>query len=384
LNEFEFFYTVYADGRRVAGGDLPGLECPPGETVSIEVPVNEVFSEPGIEYFFNVYARIKSGSGMLPTGYVVASEQFDLPYTELKEMTRPGQGPGLQLTETEDRIKVAGNNFYASIGKNSGTLDSYVYDYKELILQAPIPYFWREPNDNDHGFGMAKRMKQWKLASENRVLKNIEVLNADTRQIEVKAEFELPDIYSTYDILYTIDMDGELSLTASLHIGDSALPDMPRFGFYMEMDGSFDDLKWYGRGPFENYVDRKTAAFVGLYGGKVADQHVSYIRPQENGNKCDVRWMKLMDSRGNGLTFSSDGLIEFTVQHYRPEDITQETRSSGMHSVDVPKRKMIGINLDLFQMGVGGNNSWGARPIEKYRYPAKDYSFTMQITPVAR
>jgi beta-galactosidase len=383
LNEFDFFYTVYADGRRIAGGDLPGVDCPPGETVSMEVPLDEVFSEPGIEYFYNVYARIKSGSGMLPTGYIVASEQFDLPYTELQEMTRPGQNPGLKLTETEDRIKVAGNNFYASIGKNSGTLESYVYAYKDMILKAPIPYFWREPTDNDHGFGMANRMKQWRLASESRVLKNIEVLASNTREVEVKAEFELPDI-STYEIIYSIDMDGELSLTASLYIGDSALPDMPRFGFYMEMDGSFDDLKWYGRGPFENYIDRKTAAFVGLYGGKVADQHVSYIRPQENANKCDVRWMKLMDSRGNGLIFSASGLFEFTVQHYRPEDIAQETRSSGMHSVDIPHRKMIGINLDLFQMGVGGNNSWGARPIEKYRYPAKDYSFTLQIKPVAK
>jgi beta-galactosidase len=229
---------------------------------------------------------------------------------------------------------------------------------------------------------MASRMHQWKDASENRILKSIEVVNASTRKVEVKVEYEMPGIYSYYDILYIIDMDGELSLSASLHIGDSALPDMPRFGFYMEMDGRFDDLSWYGRGPFENYIDRKTAAFVGLYGGKVADQHVSYIRPQENGNKCDVRWMKLTDPLGDGLHFSADSNFEFTVQHYRPQDIAQETRSSGMHSVDVPKRKMIGINLDLFQMGVGGNNSWGARPIEQYRFPADDYSFTLRIKPV--
>ena len=179
-------------------------------------------------------------------------------------------------------------------------------------------------------------------------------------------------------------MEGEITLTASLHPGDSILPDMPRFGLYMEMPGSFDNIRWFGRGPFENYVDRKTAAFVGLYGGKVEDQHVSYIRPQENGNRCDVRWMRLTDHAGDGLQFQADSLFEFSVHHYRPADIAQETRESGMHSIDVPRRYMVAINLDLFQMGVGGNNSWGARPIEKYRFPAREYTFELKISLVGR
>ena len=179
-------------------------------------------------------------------------------------------------------------------------------------------------------------------------------------------------------------MDGEITLTGRLLPGDSALPDMPRFGFYMEMNGSVDELDWFGRGPFENYIDRKTAAFIGLYGGKGADQHFSYIRPQENGNKCDVRWMKLTDQSGTGLHFSAETPFEFTVQHYRPSDIAQENRQSNKHSIDVPKRNMVGINLDLFQMGVGGNDSWGARPIEKYRFPAKEYTFELKIKPVVK
>ena len=253
-----------------------------------------------------------------------------------------------------------------------------------MMLKAPLPYFWREPSDNDHGFRMYKRMLPWKEASQNRILKDFAVLKADSRLVEIQLEYELPDVYSSYLLNYKIDMDGEVCMTATFQPGDSILPDMPRFGFYMEMNGAFDNVQWFGRGPFENYIDRKTAAFVGVYGGKVEDQHVSYIRPQENGNKCDVRWMRLTDKHGDGLYFSSDSLFEFTVQHYRPADIAQETRGSGMHSNDVPRRNMVAINLDLFQMGVGGNNSWGARPLEQYRFPAKEYTFELKIKPASR
>jgi len=383
LNEFDFFYSISANGRKITNGDLPSIDCPPGETASFDMPLNEAFTEPGIEYFFNVYARIKNGSGMLPTSYIIASEQFEMPYAGMREMSRPGT-VGLQNSETEETYTVKGQLFIISFNKDNGELESYNYGFKDLILSAPVPYFWREPTDNDHGFRMNKRMMPWKKASENRVLKEFKVIKADTRQVEVQAVYELPDVYSSYTINYLIDMAGELIMTARLFPGDSILPDMPRFGFYMEMNGTFDNLKWFGRGPFENYVDRKTAAFVGLYGTTVADQHVSYIRPQENGNRCDVRWMRLTDKLGDGFIFSAESLFEFTVQNYRPSDIEQETRASQMHSIDIPKRNMVAINLDLFQMGVGGNNSWGARPIEKYRYPAKEYTFELKIKPVIR
>ena len=381
LNEFEFFYSITANGRTVTSQVFPVMDCPPGETVSINIPQNEAFTEPGIEYFFNIYAKIRKGSGLLPTGYVIASEQFEMPYMSFREMPAPGL-KGLEKSETEKLIMVKGDLFIITFNKELGKIENYTYDFKDLMINSPEPYFWREPTDNDHGFRMAKRMHVWKQASENQILKDFRVIRANTREVLLQADFELPDVYSDYTIQYLIDMDGEVTMTGQLLPGDSTLPDMPRFGFYMEMNGSFDNVNWFGRGPFENYIDRKTAAFVGLYGGKVADQHISYIRPQENGNKCDVRWMSLTDRMGDGLSFSADSLLEFTVQNYRPADISQEGRDSQMHSVDVPRRNMVAIHLDKFQMGVGGNNSWGARPIEKYRYPAKDYTFELKINPV--
>ncbi len=384
LEQFDFYYTILANGRAVSKGRIPTVKCAPGETVSIDIPQNEIYTEPGIEYFFNIFMADRDGHGLIPKGHILASEQIPLPYRPARAMPVPGPPHGLKLTETDKDLYLAAENFNVTINKEDGSLTDFTYRDKSLILSAPVPYFWREPTDNDHGFGMVKRMGVWKKASENRVLKSFEVIDSDTRELRVKVEYSLPDIYSEYSILYSISMYGELSLEATLHPGDSVLPDMPRFGFYMEMPGRYDELEWFGRGPFENYIDRKTAAFVGLYKGKVADQHVSYIRPQENGNKCDVRWMSLTDENGYGLEFSSATHFEFTVQNYRPEDIAQETRETGMHSVDVPKRDMIGINLDRFQMGVGGNNSWGARPIEKYRYPARAYTFELKIEPIVR
>jgi beta-galactosidase len=384
LDEYDFYYTIVADGRHISKGRIPGISCDPGETVSIDIPENEAFTEPGVEYFFNIYMTQREESGVIPAGVTLASEQIALPYQPVREMPAPGPPHGLETSEIDNSIIVSGQNFSISLDKKNGGLDAYYYGDDNYLLAAPVPYFWREPNDNDHGYGMFKRLNVWQRASNNRVLENMEILESDSRELKIKADYSLPDVYSAYSIIYSIDMFGDVELEATLYPGDSILPDMPRFGFYMEMPDEYDQLEWYGRGPFENYVDRKTAAFVGLYSGTVAEQHVSYIRPQENGNKCDVRWMSLTDRQGKGLKFSSDEKFEFTVQHYRPADIAQENRQTNMHSIDVPRRDMIGINLDRFQMGVGGNNSWGARPIEKYRYPAKQYTFKLKIEPVVR
>jgi beta-galactosidase len=384
IGEFDFVYSVTADGRGVSKGNLPVTACPPGESVSIRMPDNEIFTEPGIEYFFNIHMITRTGNDLLPSGTVLASEQFAMPYHPVRIMPAPGNPFGLITEDDEDQVSISGQYFSLVISKKNGSLESYTWHDSTLILAAPVPWFWREPTDNDHGFGMPVKMGVWKRASANRILKSVEVGKADAREAEVMVSYELPDVYSSYTLQYHVDMDGGVALRGTLVPGDSALPDMPRFGFYMEMPGAYDKVEWFGRGPFENYVDRKTAAFIGLYQGRVIDQHVSYIRPQENGNKCDVRWMEITGGSGYGLRFSAGIPFEFTVQRYRPGDIAQETRSSGLHSVDVPTRDMTGINLDLFQMGVGGNDSWGAMPIEKYRYPAKAYTFEFRIEPVVK
>lgn len=384
LNEFDFYYTFLADGRPVVKGELPGFDCAPGETVTIDMPHAVALTEPGVEYFLNIYMHTRQETGLIPKGEMLASEQIRLPFRPVLAMPLPGPPHGLDVNESDTLLEVSGQDFSLAIDKSSGELSSYKYKDREMILAAPEPYFWREPTDNDHGFGMVKKLGLWKKASENRELSSFEVLDSDSRQLVVKVVYSLPDVYSSYSLVYSIDMFGDLVLQGSIHPGDSMLPDMPRFGFYMEMFGEYDNVEWFGRGPFENYIDRKTAAFVGLYKGKVADQHVSYIRPQENGNKCDVRWMSLTDEKGWGLKFSSAGLFEFTVQQYNPQWISQSTRESKMHSVDVPIRDMVGINLDAFQMGVGGNNSWGAWPIEKYRFPAKAYNFELKIQPIVK
>ena len=384
LNEFDFFYIIKANGRSISRGDLPPIKCAPGEYTTIDIPQNEVFTEPGMEYFFNIYVKSRKGNGMVPINYVIASEQIPMPYMPVRIMPRPAHDFGLQTFENAEKVKVKGRRFSITFDRSSGVLESYTYGYKDLILKSPMPYFWREPTDNDFGFRMQDKLLPWKNASARRIMKEFVLEKADSRQVELRVEYELPDVYADYTLIYTIDMEGEVTISGTLHMGDSILPDMPRFGFYMEMPGGFDNLEWYGRGPFENYIDRKTAAFIGRYAGKVEDQYVSYIRPQENGNKCDVRNMKLIDDQGTGLGFEADSLFEFSVHHYRPSDIAQESRGSGMHSIDVPKRNMIGVHLDLFQMGVGGNNSWGARPLEKYRFPAKDYTFELKIRPIIR
>jgi beta-galactosidase len=384
LNEFDFFYIITADGTALYRDELPILHCPPGDSILLVIPLEEGLNEPGVTYFANVYARTKARQGVVPAGFVIASEQFMLPHTPVRIMPAPGVAPGLSISQNDKILKVQGNNFVISFNKENGLIDDFTYGLREMFLKAPQPYFWREPTDNDFGFGMQHQMLPWKKASANRVLKDLTLEKADTREVLLRVAYELPDVYAEYTLLYHISLEGDIKINGSLALSDSILPDLPRFGFYLEMPGIFDYIEWFGRGPFENYIDRKTAAFVGKYAGKVKDQHVSYIRPQENGNKCDVRWMQLTDRLGVGLKFSADPPFEFTVQNYRPSEIAQESRSSGMHSIDIPARNVVAIHLDRFQMGVGGNDSWGAMPIEKYRFPAKNYTFELKITPFIR
>jgi beta-galactosidase len=315
-------------------------------------------------------------------GYELAEEQFKLPLMAAAPTIAMNDLPSLTVVNDGTKLHIQGQGFSATFDELTGQLISYQFQGTELLAKAPQPNFWRAPNDNDWGNRMPRRLGKWRLASESQDLANLNV-NQSGSQVEVTSTLELPDVASKNTVKYTVLGSGEILVESTFAPGSEELPELPRYGMYLELDGQFDQLTWYGRGPFENYVDRKTAAFIGQYQSTVDDQYVPYVSPQGNGNKEETRWMSLTNYNGLGLLFSGDVPFGFTALHFSPWDLTTEKRGA-LHTVDMKPREEVCLSLDHKQMGVGGDNSWGARPLSQYIVPAQAYTFRFKISPITR
>ena len=193
----------------------------------------------------------------------------------------------------------------------------------------------------------------------------------------------MEDISSDFYTDYFILGNGQVYIYSRIELGDAGLPEIPRFGLKMVMPPGYEYIRWYGRGPHENYNDRKTSSFVGLYRSTVADMYHPYVRPQENGNRTGIRWMTLTDNQGTGLLIMGSPTFDGSALHYTIDDLDY-TVSQNKHTADLVARPEIYLNLDLNQRGVAGNNSWGAKPLEKYRIMPRDLGYTIILSPVTR
>jgi beta-galactosidase len=267
----------------------------------------------------------------------------------------------------------------------------------ELVKSGPVPNFWRAPIDNDFGNGLHIRLRMWRVAGENREVKDVKVIKTAGNKIKVTYEFDLFDqgnqFVATYKSVYTVYGSGDVVVDNHFKKTKEDLPNIVRMGMNLVMPREFDQMTWFGRGPQESYWDRKTGAFVGLYSGSVADQFWAYLRPQENGNKTDVRWVTITDNAGNGLLFSGMPLLEVSAHHNILEDFESMERTDGRqrpgvevinrHTTDVKPRDLTSVNIDYKQMGVGGDNSWGARTHDEYRLLDNEYRYSFRMKPIS-
>ena len=248
--------------------------------------------------------------------------------------------------------------------------------------KGPQINFWRPPNDNDKGSNMIGRLGIWREVSE--VAKLVEMKSEQTtkNRITVTSRYELTPIQGEQTVTYTINGNGKIDIMSSLKLNEKKLPDMPRFGMRWELPVNFDNLKYFGRGPHENYVDRNSSASVGLYESKVSDQYFNYVRPQENGYKTDVRWFELRNENRMGIKVCGNELLGFSTLHNPIEDFDQRTHADFRHTNDIVKKDGVFVTTDLMMMGVAGDDSWGARPYPEYSIAAADYTFKFTIEPV--
>ncbi len=392
LSDFDFSWEVTGDGQVVASGKLPSVTAAPNEEIKVKAEYS-VDPKPGTEYFMTVGAKQKATSGVVEAGWEAAAEQFKLPVYKALDPLSQTVLPVVNVKEAGNLVTVSGDGFSVVFDKASGILKSLKRGEKEFLISGPVPDFWRAPIDNDFGNGLDKRSRVWRKAGENRKMASVTVSRPSEKSAKVTMKFNLVnetgENIATWESAYTVYGSGDVQVDNHFKMTKENLPEIVRMGMNLVMPRSFDRIAWLGRGPQENYQDRKTGAFVGLYSMNVADVYFPYVRPQENGNRTDIRWAAITDSTGNGLLFKGMPLLEVTAHHNIMEDFESPVRSTSRmvdgkkvinrHTCDVVPRDLTSVNIDFKQMGVGGDDSWGARTHDEYRLREKEYSYSFII-----
>lgn len=372
LSDYDFTWQLLEDGRVVAAGGF-SPDVAPGATGRVRLTLPPLDS--GHEYYLNVFACTRAATEVVPAGHEVAREQF--------EVSRPVSAPAVAkgspvaaVHEGSEIVFDCGDGFRIAFDKRSGSLNDYSACGRRVV-ESMEPNFWRAVTDNDWGAGIQHRLNAWRCAASNRRL-----LSLSTDGNRLTARYRLPEVDATLTIDCAVYSGGMMDVDVELDGGDD-MPELLRMGMQFTLAGSYDNFSYYGRGPVENYSDRHTAAFVGLWSGKVADEFYPYIRPQETGNHTGVRYASLADDAGRGLIVHGRGLLNVSALDVDPAALDPGLSKHQMHNSDVlHSRDRVYFNIDLAQRGLGGDNSWGAEPYEQYRLLDKHYSYGFTLSPL--
>ncbi len=389
LDQFNFKVVIKGDGSIVKSMNLKDLAVEPHTGKLIRIPLDGINFKDNTAYFAVVSASTKNDWGLLPSGYEVAHEQFDLGQMSQSIPTALPNLSKLVVSETAETVGISSDPLELLFDKNSGQIISYTYQKKELLRlgKGPKPNFWRAPTDNDLGNKMIDKSIGWKTASLHSKVNDIKVVEADNGSVAITVTYGLPVVETTFTVLYTIYGNGAVRVDNTLD-PTPYLGDLPRIGMRLQLLKKYENLSYFGRGPWENYQDRKSSAFIDRYHSKVADQYVPYIRPQDNGYKTDTQWVALSDDNQNGLLFVSGNPngFGFSALHMENEDFDltanddYNNSNPSKHTTDIKEKNLVQLNIDLGQRGLGGDNSWSAMPQEKYLLPGNQkyhYSFFM-------
>ncbi|MDH6515515.1 beta-galactosidase [Streptomyces sp. SAI-124] len=384
LREFDGSWTLSADGKVVQRGRLTRdqMNLAPLSSKTVTVPYRLPSTPaPGTEYFLQLSFTTRESTPWAKAGFEVAKQQLAVDADSPAVTPVPlAKVPALTYQDASGQVTVTGKDFAVTVDKASGTITSYRAHGTRLLTSGPVPNFWRAPTDNDHGNGQHTRNQTWRDAGANRKVTGVSVRALGDRAVEIKVSGTLPTTTeSAYGTTYTVFGNGEIKVDNTLHPGASSLPYIPEVGTILFLPRRLDRLHYYGRGPEENHWDRNDGTDVGLWSGTVAEQWTSYIRPQENGNKTDVRWAALTGPDGVGLLVSGEPLLEVNASHFTPEDLSNGVR----HDYQLTPRDAVVLRVNHRQMGVGGDNSWGAHTHDEYKlFADRDYAYTYRLRPL--
>jgi len=379
LDFIDISWEIIEDGKVVKSGILEPPIIDPGQEALIDLPVPAGFLKNDHEYFLNLQAISTRELPLIPSGHILAAEQIPLPSIRRPRVIPPSGKAS--FTEKDSLITITNDIAEILFDRKDGMMTGFVCNGHNILESGPLPNFWRPPVDNDYGNRMPKRCKPWKKASHERELRSFIIRQENNSEIVVETGFFLPSVNSELNVVYSISGDGRVLVTQSINTTEESTPELPRFGMKMIIPGAYEHVSYYGRGPHENYSDRNTSAFYGLYESTVDQMYFPYVRPQENGNRTGLRWLTLTNDQGYGLKISGMPAFSGSALHYSIEDLDYDD-SGNKHTADLRPHPEIFLQIDMRQMGVGGNDSWGAKPLDKYRIMPGSYSFSFIMSPV--
>ncbi len=383
LSDFRLKWYVEANGVVEQKGemDFPSIAARHKGVVKlpIQLPKSDVR-----EYFLRLEAVKLSESALVPAGHVVAIEQWQLPVQQLPKNKVAVKGI-LQIQKDGEGIHIQGENqFKADFSSKTGELTQLLYQGKNMIQKGFQANFWRGLTDNDVANGTPKRCGTWANAGKNaRLVQLNSQLSADQKEVTVTAHYRMEEQESDLTLIYQIRPDGRIKVSMQFQPGDKPLPEMPRLGMRLILNPEYDQMTWLGRGPQENYADRKSGYMLGLYQTNVWEQFHPYVRAQETANKCDVRWVALRNAQGEGLLFCGEEPLNVSAWNFPLEDIAYRPFNvERHHGGSIVKKDMVWLNIDHLQMGVGGDNTWGAQVHPEYTITPKAWKYSFEISPL--
>ena len=391
LSNYALAWSLEEDGVETQNGTIADLDVPAQQTKNFTIPYDKSKIK-GKEVFLNIDFRLKEAEPLLTAGQVMAYAQLPVVTKQAcsgdcSKMLAQGNGKKkMKLAAKKDNvIAVTTPNLTFKIDRSTGLISEYAYNGKSLLGEGGTlkPNFWRAPTDNDMGAGLQKKFQAWKNPQMN--LKNIDVKkDKKTNSVTILTSFDMPEVQGQMDITYLVFANtGAVKVTEDFKATEGAkVSDMFRFGMLMQMPYTMEKSNYYGRGPIENYSDRKDCMRIGVYSDDADNQYFPYIRPQESGTKSDIRWWKQTDATGMGLQVKSCTPFYASAIHFDTEELDDGDDKEQRHSFDLKKSKFTNLFLDSAHMGVGGENSWGAWPLEKYRLHYGDKNFTFVLIPL--
>lgn len=388
LSNYALAWSLTVDGVETQNGTEAEIDIKPQETKVITLPYDLTkIGNPDAEVLLNIEFRLKRDEPLMEAGEIVAYRQLVVNSNVDEQMEVASiDSDGSSMKWKEDKktaeLTYSGEAMTLSFDKNTGFIKQYTVNGRDILADGRTmkPNFWRAVTDNDMGASLQKNYKAW----HNPEL-NLKSLTTADNGHTVSAVYEMPSVKAHLTMKYMVDVDGTMAVTMQMNAAqDAKASNMFRFGVVMQLPYGMDKSEFYGRGPIENYADRKLSQNIGIYKQTADEQFYPYVRPQHTGLKSDIRWWKQADGSGNGFKVTASRPFYAGALHYNTDDLDEGEEKEQRHSEQVPKSKYTNLFIDGEHTGVGGVNTWNrdAEALPQYRVNYGDKTFTFCITPM--